>query len=109
MSLVTTGTTPQLVQMWNWAVLVPKAYRETLAGSATETTSLPVEQEVHTPPCLVQKEQVQARAGISTGSGSHSSSNEMFPQWQLPQISTCAPGRLRRLTNRANRRRAEDA
>jgi hypothetical protein len=33
----------------------------------------------------------------------------MFPQWQLPQISTCAPGRLRRLTNRANRRRAEDA
>jgi len=30
---------------------------------------------------------VQARAGISEGSGSQVSTNEMFLQWQLPQIS----------------------
>src|SRR4029453_17993598 len=56
-----------------------------------------VGQEVHTPPCLVQKEHVQARAGISTGSGSHSNSNAMFPQWQLPAMSKGAP-RAYRLT-----------
>jgi len=39
---------------------------------------------------LLQKEQVQARAGISAGSGSHCSSKLMFPQWQLPPMSTCA-------------------
>lgn len=86
-SLVTTGTTPHLAQMWNCAVPVPKAYRVTLAASATVTTRRPVGQDVHTPPCLVQKEQVQARAGISVGSGSQSNWNAMFPQWQLPGIS----------------------
>jgi hypothetical protein len=40
----------------------------------------------------VQKEQVQARAKISAGSGSHRNSNEMLPQWQLPHMSTGAPG-----------------
>jgi hypothetical protein len=76
------------MQIWNWAVLVPKTYRETLAGSATETTRLPVEQEVHTPPCFMQKEHVHARAGISVGSGSQSNLNETFRQWQLPPMIT---------------------
>jgi hypothetical protein len=75
------------VQIWNRAVFVPKTYRETLAGSAIVTVRSPVGQEVHTPPCLVQNEQVHERAGISFGSGSHSKSNPMFPQWQLPAIS----------------------
>jgi hypothetical protein len=51
------------------------------------TLSEPVGQDVQTPPCLVQKEQVHARAGISDGSGFQVSANEIFPQWQLPQIS----------------------
>jgi len=38
----------------------------------------------------MQKEQVQARAGISVGAGSHSNLKEMFPQWQLPPMSTDA-------------------
>ena len=66
---------------------MPKTYREMLAGSLIERVSLPVGQEVHTPPCLAQKEHMQARAGMSAGSGSHSNSNEMFPQWQLPEMS----------------------
>src|SRR5690349_24896913 len=96
-----------MVQTWNSAVFIPKTYRETLPGSATDTSSLPVGQEVHTPPCLVQKEQVQARAGISTGSGSHRNSNEMLPQWQLPHMSTGAPKCLRRLTNQGRPPRRE--
>jgi hypothetical protein len=36
---------------------------------------------------LVQKEQVQARAGISAGSGSQARKKEMFPQWHLPWIN----------------------
>jgi hypothetical protein len=36
---------------------------------------------------LVQNEQSHARAGISDGSGSHANANEIFPQWQLPEIS----------------------
>jgi hypothetical protein len=36
---------------------------------------------------LTQKEQPQARAGISVGSGSQVSENEMFPQWHLPGIN----------------------
>jgi hypothetical protein len=47
----------------------------------------PVGSDVHAPPCFVQNEQLQARAGISVGSGNQFSSNEMLPQWQLPQIS----------------------
>ena len=74
------GTTPHFAQMWNCAVFVPKRYRETFVGSAIATVSLPVGQEVYTPPCLVQKEHVQARAVISMGSGSHINSNAMFPQ-----------------------------
>jgi hypothetical protein len=62
--------------MWNVAVFVPKAYFETLDGSATLTFSDPVGQEVQTPPCFVQNEHVQARAGISDGSGSQVSTNE---------------------------------
>ena len=73
--------------MWNVAVIVPKAYFETLSGSATLTLSEPAGQEVQTPPCFVQKEQVQARAGISDGSGSHPSTNEMLPQWHLPVMT----------------------
>src|SRR6476659_6918376 len=69
------------------AVFVPKAYFETLDGSATLTFKDPVGHEVQTPPCLVQNEQVQARAGISDGSGSHLSTNEMLPQWHLPLMS----------------------
>src|SRR5437764_10699731 len=52
------------------------------------TLSAPEAQEVHTPPCFWQKVQVQARAGISLGSGRQSSVNEMLPQWHLPVIST---------------------
>src|ERR1051326_7266257 len=44
-------------------------------------------QDVHTPPCLAQNEQVQARAGISPGSGSHTSWNAILPQWQAPAMS----------------------
>ena len=47
----------------------------------------PVGSDVHTPPCFVQNEQLQARAGISVGSGNQFSSKEMLPQWQPPRIS----------------------
>src|SRR5262245_12464851 len=103
MRLVATGTTPQVEQMWNWAVSVPKEYCDTRAGCLTSILSEPAGQEVQTPPCLTQNEQVQARAGISDGSGRQSSVNEMFRQWQLPEISMdLLPMTLRRL--RANRR-----
>src|SRR5262249_43356628 len=56
--------------------------------SLTLTLSDPVGQEVQTPPCFAQNEQVQARAGISDGSGSsQSSANEILPQWQRPEIN----------------------
>jgi hypothetical protein len=84
---VTTGTTPQIAQMWKTAVFVPKAYFETLDASATLTFNDPAGHEVQTPPCFVQNEQVQARAGISDGSGSHLSTKEMLPQWHLPLMS----------------------
>ncbi len=87
MVLVTTGTTPHLEQMWNCAVSVPKAYVATSSGSSTLTLSEPVGQDVQTPPCLAQNEQVQARAGISDGSGFQSSAKEMFPQWHFPEMS----------------------
>src|SRR5579864_185459 len=87
MRLVTTGTTPQREQTWKSAVFVPKAYFPASEGSLTFTFSEPVGQDVQTPPCLTQNEQVQARAGISVGSGFQVSANEMFPQWQLPEIS----------------------
>jgi hypothetical protein len=35
----------------------------------------------------MQNEQVQARAGISAGSGSQVREKEMFPQWHLPWIN----------------------
>jgi len=38
----------------------------------------------------MQNEQVQARAGISAGSGSHVREKHMFPQWHLPWINTRA-------------------
>jgi len=55
------------------------------------TVSDPVGQEVQTPPCFTQKEQVQARAGISDGSGRQSSANEILPQWQRPEINIALP------------------
>jgi hypothetical protein len=79
-SLVTTGTTPHAEQTWKSAVFVPNEYLVTSEGSRTETLSAPVGQAVHTPPCFVQKEQVQARAGIRDGSGSQFSENPMLPQ-----------------------------
>src|SRR5258707_8546019 len=87
MRLVTTGTMPHRVQIRNSAVLVPNAYFDTCAGSFTTTLRAPRGLEVHTPPCLVQNEQVQARAGISTGSGSQVREKEMLPQWHLPRIT----------------------
>src|SRR5258706_15290814 len=87
MRLVTTGTMPHRVQTWNSAVLVPNAYFDTCAGSFTTTLRAPRGLEVHTPPCLVQNEQVQARAGISTGSGSQVRAKEMLPQWHWPWIN----------------------
>jgi hypothetical protein len=53
---------------------------------------------------LVQKEQVQARAGISAGSGTQFSLNEMFPQWQLPEMSTERSWVLRDAQRRNKRR-----
>ena len=44
------------------------------------TASLELGFDVQTPPCLTQNEQSHARAGISTGSPSHSSSNAILPQ-----------------------------
>src|SRR5258708_38999801 len=87
MRLVTTGAIPQRVQIWNSAVLVPNASLDTCAGSSTTTFSAPRGLDVQTPPCLVQNEQVQARAGISTGSGSQVREKEMLPQWHLPWIN----------------------
>jgi hypothetical protein len=58
--------------------LVPNAYFDTRVRSLTLTVSDPVGQEVQTPPCFAQDEQVQARAGISDGSGRQSSANEIF-------------------------------
>jgi hypothetical protein len=66
--------------MWKSAVFVPNEYLVTREGSRTVTLSEPVGQAVHTPPCFVQKEQVQARAGIRDGSGSQFSENPMLPQ-----------------------------
>src|SRR5215472_482633 len=87
MVLVTTGTTPQRAHTWKSAVRVPCAYFETSEASLTVTSSDPRGVEVHTPPCLAQKEQVQARAWISVGLGSHTSANAMLPQWHWPRIS----------------------
>src|SRR2546425_13019086 len=61
---------------------------ETSDGSVITTLKMPRGLEVHTPPCLMQNEQPQARAGISVGSGSQVREKEMFPQWHLPWIST---------------------
>src|SRR5258707_143342 len=87
MRLVTTGTMPHRVHTWNSAVLVPNSYFDRSAGSFTMTFRAPRGLDVQTPPCLTQKEQVQARAGISTGSGSQVREKEMLPQWHLPWIN----------------------
>src|SRR5258708_30811176 len=87
MRLVTTGTMPQREQTWKSAVRVPKAYVDTSAGSLIDTCKARRGFEVQMPPCLVQNEQPQARAWISTGSGSQASAKEMLPQWHLPWIS----------------------
>jgi hypothetical protein len=71
--------------------LVPNAYFDTRVRSLTLTVSDPVGQEVQTPPCFAQNEQVQARAGISDGSGRQSSANEILPQWQRPVINMAFP------------------
>src|SRR5262249_30713246 len=65
------------------------AYFDTHTRSLTLTVSDPVGKEVQTPPCFAQNEQVQARAGISDGSGRQSSANEILPQWQRPEINMC--------------------
>lgn len=85
--LVMTGTTPQRAHVWKSAVPVPKAYLETCDGSRTRTFSAPLGCDVQTPPCFVQNEQSQARAGISSGSGCQSNEKAMFPQWHLPWIN----------------------
>src|SRR5262249_12845982 len=65
--------------------------------SLMRTVSNPVGQEVQTPACFAQNEQLQARAGISDGSGCQSSEKEILPQWQRPVINQYAdaPHRLR--------------
>jgi hypothetical protein len=70
---------------------VLNAYFDTHTGPLTLTVSDPVGQEVQTPPCFAQNEQVQARAGISDGSGRQSSVNEILPQWQRPEINMALP------------------
>src|SRR5258706_4965139 len=99
MRLVTTGTMPQREQTWKSAVRVPKVYVDTSAGSSIDTCKAPRGFEVQTPPCLVQNEQPQARAWISTGSGSQVSAKEMLPQWHLPWISTPCPRAQRTSTS----------
>src|SRR2546426_1219546 len=71
---------PQRAQVWNSAVRVPNEYLDTSARSLITTSRAPRGLEVHTPPCLMQNEQLQARAGISAGSGSQVRENEIFPQ-----------------------------
>jgi hypothetical protein len=71
--------------------LVPNAYFDTRVRSLTLTVSDPVGQDVQTPPCFAQNEQVQARAGISDGSGRQSSASEILPQWQRPEINMALP------------------
>ena len=80
MRLVTTGVTPHREQIWKSAVFVPKEYFDTSESSLTLTLSTPAGHEVQTPPCFVQNEQLQARAGILDGSGCQLSANAMFPQ-----------------------------
>ena len=105
MRLVTTGTTPQRAHVWNSAVRVPNAYLDTSEGSLIAIFSAPFGLEVHTPPCLTQNEQVQARAGISAGSGSQRRENEMFPQWHLPWINKRAISVVLRHLRRNGKRR----
>src|ERR1700730_3202752 len=88
---------PHREHVWNSAVRVPNAYLDTSKGSSTTTFRAPLGLEVHTPPCLMQNEHVQARAGISAGSGSQVRENEMFPQWHLPWINMRATPSLRHL------------
>lgn len=82
---------PQVEQTWNSAVFVPKAYLDVRLESLTRTVKEPVEQDVHTPPCLVQNEQEQALAAISFGSGCQSNLKAMLPQWQAPEMSMVVP------------------
>src|SRR2546428_2553421 len=90
---------PHRAQIWNSAVRVPNAYLDTREGSLTTTSRAPRGLEVHTPPCLVQNEQVHARAGISVGEGSQVRENEMFPQWHLPRINMRAISAFAALTS----------
>ena len=87
-SQVTMGTTPQREHTWKVAVLVPKLYFDTSAAWVTWTVTADPAFDVHTPPCLRQKEQEHARAGISAGSPGHSSAKVMLPQWQPPLMIT---------------------
>ena len=77
---VTTGTMPQRAHVWNEAFPVPNEYLDTSAEFRITIRRAPRGFEVHTPPCLEQKEHAQARAGIWAGSGSQARENEMFPQ-----------------------------
>ena len=61
------------------------------ARSLTFTVSDPAGHDVQTPPCFAQNEQVQARAGISDGSGRQSSAKKILPQWQRPEINMALP------------------
>src|SRR5260370_32610057 len=96
---------PHRAQVWNSAVRVPNAYLDTSEGSLTTISRAAPGLEVHTPPCLVQKEQVQARVGISAGSGSQAREKEMFPQWHLPWINMRAISAVA-ARNVGNQRRA---
>jgi hypothetical protein len=69
----------------------PNAYFDARVRSLTLTVSDPVGHEVQTPPCFAQNEQVQARAGISDGSGRQSSAKKILPQWQRPEINMALP------------------
>src|SRR3954471_2550207 len=94
---VTSGTAPQREHTWKSAVAVPKRYFDTSALSLIATFSEPAGLEVHTPPCLMQNEQVHTRAGISVGSGSHASAKAMFWQWHEPLMSMLETSRPFRL------------
>src|SRR5262249_62436952 len=87
----TPATTPHAVHTSNLTVWVQNVYFDTHTRPLTLPVSDPVGQEVQTPPYSAQKEQVQPRAGISGGSGRQSSANEIFPQWQRPEINMALP------------------
>jgi hypothetical protein len=84
----------------------PNAYLETRETSRIATANRDFGLDVQTPPCLTQKEQLHARAGISGASPSHSSSSPILPQWHWPLMSMTVFVRVGWLTGAPEGRKA---